>query len=191
MGTPRRRIPFKLVDEDGEADDNAILDEQQQEALIESLRKENESVNRRYAAALRTIVGLSCLLQLFTFNRNPLLAIFPTAGSDPSIPLPALFTILSLFIHLNLVLLFNADEIRVGFQLSGSLTPLSYQLLYSLSAVAPTLSLLFLKKPWQTTVWWMITPVVIFIVQLVIEAIEQSIQGIADLENMKYTALGA
>lgn len=135
--------------------------------------------------------------QLFAFSQNPLLAIFPNTGLDPSIPLPVVFTLLSLLIHLNFVLFFNSDEIRfftsdeirTGLQLSDSLTPLTYQLLYPLSAVAPTLSLV-LGKPWQTTVWWLITPAVIFIVQTVIEAIQQSIHGIDRLENMKYTAPG-
>ncbi|KAF8964402.1 hypothetical protein BDZ97DRAFT_1660267 [Flammula alnicola] len=190
MDTLRRRIPFKLVDEDEEIEDSAVLDEQQQDALIEGLRQENEIVNRRYAAALKVVVGLSCILQLSTFNRNPLLVIYPIRGLAASVPLPYVFTVLSLFVHLNLALFFYSDEIRIHLRLSETPTPLSYQLLYSLSAVAPTLSL-FLLKPWQTTVWWCITPMVVLIVQVVMDALQQSIQGIADLENMKYTAPGA
>ncbi|KJA21248.1 hypothetical protein HYPSUDRAFT_141085 [Hypholoma sublateritium FD-334 SS-4] len=188
MDTLRRRIPSKREEE--EVDENVILDEQQQEALIEGLRKDNEVVNRRYAAALKAILSLSCILQISAFNRNPLLVNYTNTEKDPSIPLPAVFTLLSLFIHLNLALFFYSDAIRIGLQLSESLTPLSYQLLYSLSAVAPTLSL-FLRKPWQTTAWWSITLVVIFVVQAVMDAIQQSIQGIADLDNMKYVAPGA
>jgi len=116
-----------------------------------------------------------------TFKNNPLLAIYPIRGGpEQSIPLPVIFTILSLFIHLNLALIFSPGRIR----------PLPYQLLYRLSAVAPTLSL-FLQKPWQTTVWWCITPLMVYLNQTFMDAFQQSIQGIADLEQLKYTAPGA
>ncbi|KAF9565745.1 hypothetical protein CPC08DRAFT_815238 [Agrocybe pediades] len=189
MDTLRRRIPFKARDEDA-IDDNEILDEQQQEELIDKLREENELVNKAYLVALKVVVGLSLLLQLATFRRNPLLTIYPLQGSQSAIPLPAAFTLLSIFVHLNLLLLLFPEEIPVLFQLSSSINPLSFQLLYSVSAVAPTLCL-FLQKPWQTFVWWCFTPVMVFIVQSVMEAIQESNQGIADLETMKYTAPGA
>lgn len=128
--------------------------------------------------------------QISTFNHNPLLSIYPIQGAEPSIPLPAAFTILALYIHFNLVLLFFSNEIHVRFNLSNPIDPLSYQLLYSLSAVAPTLCL-FLQKPWQITMWWCTTGLIVFIVQTVVDAIQQSNQGIADLETMKYTAPGA
>ncbi|KIM43219.1 hypothetical protein M413DRAFT_26388 [Hebeloma cylindrosporum] len=180
MDTLRRRIPFKLEGDSEEIYDNVVLDEQQQEEIIDRLRKENDVVNWRYSIALKIVVALSFISQLVSFTNNPLLAIYPIRGPEPSIPLPGVFTILSLFIHLNLALLFSSGKIR----------PLPYQLLYTLSAVAPTLSL-FLQKPWQITVWWCITPLMVYLNQTVMDAFQQSIQGIADLEQMKYTAPGA
>ena len=210
MDTLRRRIPFKL-DREEEIYEDVVLDEQrgfismhttidlmfcpEQDEVIDRLRKENDVVNRRYSIVLKVVVSISFFLyvsehsgrlhltqlrQLVTFKHNPLLAIYPIRGPEPSIPLPAIFTILSLFIHLNLILLFS----------SGGIRPLPYQLLYSLSAVAPTLSLC-LQKPWQITLWWCITPLMVYLNQTVMDAFQQSIQGIADLEQMKYTAPGA
>jgi len=167
----------------------------EQDELIDRLRKENEAVNRTYLVALKFLVALSFILcvfklivirlhltqprQLTTFKNNPLLTIYPIRGPAPSIPLPVIFTILSLFIHLNLAFSFSLETIK-----------LPYQLMYSLSAVAPTLSL-FLQKPWQTTVWWCVTPLVVYINQTVMDAFQETVQGISDLEQMKYTAPGA
>ncbi|KAH9480407.1 hypothetical protein JR316_0007005 [Psilocybe cubensis] len=190
MDTLRRRIPFKLSEDDDTGLENDILDEQEQEELIDELRRENENVNHAYSIALKVLVGLSCILHVTTINHNPLFSIFPIQGNEVSIPLPAIFTILALYIHFNLVLLFFSNEIRIRFNLSGPIDPLSFQLLYSLSAVAPTLCL-FLQKPWQITAWWCETGLIVFIVHTVMDAIQQSNQGIAELETMKYTAPGA
>ncbi|KDR82804.1 hypothetical protein GALMADRAFT_134357 [Galerina marginata CBS 339.88] len=192
MDTLRRRIPFKVGEDDDANTDGEVLDDQQQEELIEVLRKENEIVNQRYSTALKVVVGLSCMLQLITFNQNPLLTVFPIQGTESSIPLPAIFTLLAVYIHANLIIMFFANEFRVRFQFqfSNLVGPLSYQFLYLLSAVAPTLCL-FLQKPWQAILWWCTTPLMVFIVHAVMDAIQQSNQGIADLETMKYKAPGA
>jgi hypothetical protein len=97
---------------------------------------------------------------------------------------------LSLFIHANLALFLCSDDAKVRLSIPETLTPLSYRLLYLLCAVAPTLSL-FLNKPWQTTVWWCSTLLVVTMVQTVLDSVQQNIQGIADLETMKYSAPGA
>ncbi|KAF8158122.1 hypothetical protein B0H34DRAFT_442564 [Crassisporium funariophilum] len=190
MDSLRRRIPFKLGDDVQDGSDGDVLDEQQQDGLVQELRKENGIANRRYLLAVRAVVGLSSLLQLLTANNNPLLAIYPSTEPNPSIPLPVLFTLLSLFIHVNLALSFFSDEIRVLCRYSSNPKPLSYQLLYSLSAVAPTMSL-FLQKPLQTFLWWSVTPSIVFIAQTVADTMEAGTRGIAELETMKYTAPGA
>ncbi|KAJ3502888.1 hypothetical protein NLJ89_g8685 [Agrocybe chaxingu] len=190
MDTLRHRIPFKHADDSDEADSQEVLDEQQQDALLEDLRKENDSVNRTYYTSLKILVGLSGILQLTSFNHNPLVTVFPLTSKETALPLPIVFIILSLFIHLNLVLCFCAEDARVFLQLAAPVNPLSYQSLYLLSAVAPTLSI-YLGKPWQTSVWWCTTPAMVFIVQTVMDTIEQSNENIADLETMKYKAAGA
>lgn len=123
---------------------------------------------------------------------NPLLVIFPEEGGTLSatIPFAAGFTLLSLFVHLNLALLFHPDEVRTHLKLTHNPKPLSYSLLYALSTVAPTLSL-FLRLPWQTTLWWLLSAVIVFVVQSVMDTVESSTQSISELESKRYVARGA
>ena len=79
----------------------------------------------------------------------------------------------------------------VRLQVAGiDLRPLSYTLCYALAAVAPTLSM-FLRRTWQSSVWWGLTVAVIFIVQTVTEAIAHGNTSISGLETMRYVAHGA
>ncbi|TFK40807.1 hypothetical protein BDQ12DRAFT_734000 [Crucibulum laeve] len=195
MDTIRRRVPFKFSEEKEEKE-TEVLDEQEQDELIEKLRRENEISNRQYLVLIRVVLALSALLQfVFLFSpskSSPLFSLFPAAsvGEDLSMPLPTLFIMLSLFVHLNLAFLFHPNEIRMLLQLNQNPSPLSYELLYTLSAVPPTLSA-FLWRPWQTTLWWCFTPMIVFIVHTVMSAIDNGNESIADLETMKYVAPGA
>lgn len=123
---------------------------------------------------------------------NPLLIIFPEDTPSPrsAIPFATGFTLLSLFIHLNLALLFHPDEVRAHLQLTHNPKPLSYGMLYVLSAVSPTLSL-FLRLPWQVTAWWLSASVIVFAVQSVMDTVESNSQGISELESMRYVSRGA
>ncbi|KAF8903136.1 hypothetical protein CPB84DRAFT_1774955 [Gymnopilus junonius] len=169
MDTLRRRIPFKIGEDEEESFENEVLDEQQQD-------EENDMVNHKYTIAVTLVVGLSCILHLISFKYSPLLAIFPA--------------ILALYVHLHLVFMFFSTDIQARFRLAEPVKFHSFQLLFLLSAVAPVLCL-FLYKPWQTLLWWCLTPLVIFIAQTVTDAIQQNNQGISDLETLKYTAPGA
>lgn len=194
MDSFRRRIPFKFSEHES-GEDAEVLDEQQQDAVVEKLRRANAVASAQYQLMLRTVLALSALLQLvFLFSpskQSPLLIIFPSSVEhEPSIPFPSCFTLLSLFLHLNLAILCHPDLVRVHLQLNNNPRSLSYELLYSMSAVPPTLSL-FLQKTWQTTVWWCSPALIIFIVQSVMEAIETGNQGVAELESLKYVAPGA
>ncbi|PPQ65385.1 hypothetical protein CVT26_000010 [Gymnopilus dilepis] len=190
MDTLRRRIPFKLGHEDDGSPENEVLDEQQQDEVIDRLRKENEVANHRYSMAMKLVVGLSCILHITALTYNPLLTIYPSPSEAPSIPLPIAFVLLALYIHLHLVVLFFSSDIQAWLQLAEPPRPHSFRVLYLLSAMAPTTSL-FLAKPWQTTLWWCSSALVIFIADTVVDAIEQNNQGIKDLEKLKYTAPGA
>jgi len=101
-----------------------------------------------------------------------------------------MFSLLSLFVHLNFALFFFPDEVRVLPQLDNPPRPLSFRMLYCISVVGPSLSL-FLNKPWQTTIWWCITPFMVFITQTVLDVIQSNVEGIAKLEAMRYRAPGA
>ena len=192
MDSLRRRVPFKASnDDDSEENDSRILDEQEQETLIRTLRDSNNTSSRQHVLALRTILTLSLFLQLLSFRDNPLSVIVPpaTPGPSSSIPLPGLFTILSLLVHINLAFLAFMDYIKPRFHTSH-VHPISYQLSYALSAVAPTLSL-FLRRPWQSTIWWGLTTTVVFTAQSIMESINEGNKDISELESMKYVAFGA
>jgi len=106
------------------------------------------------------------------------------------IPFATGFTLLAFFIHLNLAILFHQDDVRTCLRLTQTPKPLSYGTLYALSAVAPTLSL-FLYSPWQTTLWWLLTTVVVFVVHCAMNTIESSSRGISELESKRYVLRGA
>lgn len=125
-------------------------------------------------------------------HENPLFAIFPAdLMEETSIPYPVIATLLSLAIHVNLaVLTFSGDSqtrVRLG---DLDVHPVPYQLLYIISAVAPTLSL-FLRRSWQSTAWWSLTAAVVFTVHTVAGSIDRGNERIAELETMKYVAPGA
>ncbi|KAF9450584.1 hypothetical protein P691DRAFT_665001 [Macrolepiota fuliginosa MF-IS2] len=194
MDTLRRRTTFKFSEQD-EGDDR-ILDEQEQDELIQNLRKQNEQSTNQQLIFVRILVLLSALLQfihlLTPTKTNPLFVIFPneTQLSPPTIPFATGFTIISLLIHLNLAILFHPDDVRTHLQLTHNPRPLSYGLLYALSAVSPTLSI-FLQLPWQITVWWLLTSIIVFVVQTVMDTVESGSQSVSELESMRYVARGA
>jgi len=128
--------------------------------------------------------------QLIALHHNPLLVLYPVTSQDPSIPLPGVFSLLSLFIHLNFALMIWSDTIGIYFPLESRPKSLSFSMLYCLSAVAPTFSL-YLTKPWQIIIWWSITPFMVFVVQTILGSIQSSSDDIICLESLKYTAPGA
>ncbi|KAF9533145.1 hypothetical protein CPB83DRAFT_845915 [Crepidotus variabilis] len=190
MNQLSQRIPFKGSGEGDEIDPNTILDEQQQEAVISDLRKQNEAFTKKYLLIVQALIGVSSIFQFLVLSGNPLLTIFPTNSDGASLPLPIILIFLTLYIHGNLALLFFSDEIRKTLNWEGAPAPLPIELIYSLAAVPPTLSL-FLGKPWQTTAWWSITLIMVFVTQNIRSNIQASNDGIAELEKMKYRAPGA
>ena len=90
MDSLRRRIPFKATENQDDDDTDLIYDEQrvfnyfllrrtwdqlvlpEQESVIENLRQEANTFNRRAFISLRIIVGLSCIMYAL-FRLYPLL----------------------------------------------------------------------------------------------------------------------
>ncbi|KAK7469276.1 hypothetical protein VKT23_003760 [Stygiomarasmius scandens] len=199
MDQLRRRVPFKFATEDNE-DDHTVLDESEQEELIQRLREENAKLNRYYRLAIQIVVSVSAFLHLVYFfnpTEEPLLLFpSPTRSQTPSKPLPRPFTLLSLVVHFNLLLLVNSGaittsllQIRLG-DLHLDLHPFSYSICYALALVAPTVCLFFGRSS-LTTIWWSITLGVVFAVQSVQESIVSGNESISALEALKYNAPGA
>ncbi|KAF5360907.1 hypothetical protein D9756_004897 [Leucocoprinus leucothites] len=195
MDPLRRRTTFKFS-EDEDVDQERILDEQEQDQVIKKLREQSERSKEQQFIFVRILVLLSAVLQFIQLltptNSNPVLIIFPEDTPSPrsTIPFATGFTLLALFIHLNLAILFHPDEVRTHLQLTHNPKPLSYGMLYALSAVSPTLSL-FLRLSWQTTAWWLFTTVIVFVVQSAMDTVESSTRDISELESIRYVSKGA
>ncbi|KAL0961094.1 hypothetical protein HGRIS_006076 [Hohenbuehelia grisea] len=200
MENIRQRLPFKFSDSEDNTTPSEILDEQEQDEVIQDLRRRNSSSNQHYGLAGLIILFLSFLLHVvFLFSSrkaSPLLSILPSEIIDPDPPLPlvSLFSLISLALHLNLAILLDPQRARsllggeFGEQIS--LHYLSYQFSYAIAAVAPTLCL-FLGRSWQTIVWWCFPIGLIYITQSLQQAIAQGHESIMALEAMRYRAPGA
>lgn len=144
---------------------------------------------------MRSILILNSRHLSYLFSgaaETPLQVLFPDAEQGV-IPLPKVFTVIALGLHINLSFRIHPARLRNAFQRLGAdvhVQPLSYQLSYAIAAVAPTLCL-FIGRPWTTIIWWSIAAFVTFVVQTVQDSIDQGNEGIATLESMKYIAPGA
>jgi hypothetical protein len=187
MTSLRKRVPFKFASESTDQEDDHVLDEQEQEELIASLRDENLASNQHYLLVLQVTVALSCLLHLIFLvsPTNPLLVFASTAEPDIPIPLLIPFTLLAIAIHLDLGLLLYPDRSTLT-----DIQPLSYLPLFGLSAVSPCLSLL-LGRSWLTVAWWSVTGGVVWVAHSVQGWMDKGDQSITELEGMQYVAPGA
>ncbi|KAF8798966.1 hypothetical protein BYT27DRAFT_7202700 [Phlegmacium glaucopus] len=193
MDSLRRRIPFKLVEDDDDDDNNSvsdIYDEQQQEFMIQELRQEADTFNRKALLSLRILVSLSCIIQVLFNNlqNNPFLAFFSPEESTLSAPLRIILSIPSFFVHY-LLAVFLSSQFRDNFFPYNRAT-LSYRFVYSVSVLAPTISLCS-QIPWKVAIWWSYTPLLVFAVHRVMNSFEDINRGIANLEALKYRAPGA
>ncbi|CAL1712586.1 unnamed protein product [Somion occarium] len=198
----RQRIPFKFT-EDTQDEDIHILDEQEQEELIQKLKEESDARNAQYRLLLQTVLGLSATLQLVYLLKShkepPIAALFPGSLSTPFTPIPILnlWITLNLFYHANLSLhlMPSSHPIRQFLQRAQRSShrrfiPLSYPILYVLSAIPVLLSFILETGPVDVA-WWLITPTMIYFVHSAQKWIAQETDGIRNLENLRYDARGA
>jgi len=116
---------------------------------------------------------------------SSLLAIFPRAHPDPPLPLENLFILLAILVHLNLAALLHAEFVH-----RHNIQIIPHPISYGLSALAPCLCVL-LGRSWQTTVWWSLTGVIVFIIHIVQRSIALGHTALLELERLKYMARGA
>jgi len=103
---------------------------------------------------------------------------------------PMFLVLLTFLIHLNLFLYILPPRLERGGNDFHLPSPLPFGLTYSLSAVPPTLCL-FVGHSWQTTLWWCITPVMVYAIQAVKMSVYEVNETISRLESLKYRAPGA
>ncbi|KAI0697904.1 hypothetical protein BC835DRAFT_1336796 [Cytidiella melzeri] len=193
----RKRNTFKSS-ETGDEDQGPILDEQEQEQLINLLKKDSAAKNARYAGLLQGLVGISAILHLMYLSsstgESPFAAVLPP-GSTSSRPLPVapFFSSVALFIHVNLFLrlLPSAHFIRrsVSSTFAGHV-PLRYTFIFAMAAVAPVLSLA-LWQSWADVLWWCTTVCLVYWIYTAQSWFEQEAEEIKQLEKLQYDAKGA
>ncbi|TFK64643.1 hypothetical protein BDN72DRAFT_846410 [Pluteus cervinus] len=195
MDNLRRRVPFTISESAEDHEEALILDEQEQEAIIESLRKENVESNQQYLLFAYVLLGLSTFLQVISFfgssERNPILNVFPTNQTGGiSIPLSRVFTLVSLIIHFDLLRSIYPDEQGSTTLLDVSVPTTPIYISYCITTI-PTILSLSLSCPWQTTTWWSVPIVMTFLTHFVKESIRQGRSLLSELESKKYVAPGA
>lgn len=136
-------------------------------------------------------VSLLVFSQLFFNNHrnNPLLTIFSPKESMPSAPLRVIFSASSFLVHYLLAIILSS-QFRAYFYPYSDSTLVSYRFLYSISVLAPTISFCF-GIPWKVAIWWSYTPLLVLATHGVTSSIKNIGREIANLEGMKYKALGA
>ncbi|KAI0076348.1 hypothetical protein K474DRAFT_1684890 [Panus rudis PR-1116 ss-1] len=197
----RQRIPFKFS-EDATGEEDRILDEQEQEELIQKLKSESESRTTQYTLTIHVLLGLCYILQIIylfkSSKESPILALFPNdIAVNEHLPAPNLWTLTNLFTLLNLTihLLPQSHPVRQSLrQLHSSpytyFLPLPFPLLFSISAVPPTLALM-LRRHWQEFAWWCFAPFMTWFVHSAEKWAREEAEGIQNLEKLRYDAKGA
>ncbi|KAF8577044.1 hypothetical protein K439DRAFT_587503 [Ramaria rubella] len=102
----RQRVPFRFS-ADNEENDEVVLDEQEQEEIIETLRNENTSFNQHYYKFLQGCLSFTiifnCWFLVSQRQITPIHIFFPNVKT----PLPDLIPFATLFTLLNIMVLLN------------------------------------------------------------------------------------
>ncbi|KIJ54544.1 hypothetical protein M422DRAFT_24493 [Sphaerobolus stellatus SS14] len=213
MDTLRRRNPFKNTDAHDGEDTNLILDEQEQEEVLDDLRKQSTETAEDFYMFLQVFLGIFIFFQLWFLvsprEATPFHILHPYVKTPlpPLIPMSALFSLVALTVLLNVVLylpehLTLPRVIRSGIRqivsclprnsqvLVNSFIPLSKIWSIGLLSIAPLLSIIFVADVPQI-IWWLFPVLVMGTVVLSISWIEDTNVQIDRLEKMKYEAKGA
>ncbi|KAI0632151.1 hypothetical protein C8Q77DRAFT_904600 [Trametes polyzona] len=200
MAAMRQRVPFRFSENDGT--EGHVLDEQEQEEVIDSLRQESANSNAVYLAGLQAVVTLSLALHILFMLRSekhsPLAVLFPDAPSGPPVPFATLLAIFQIAIHCNLFLnVLPKDHTLRGVIQSSPLSPslrppfpFSHPGTLFAPVVAPAYALV-LGRGWVDVLWWATAGVLTAIVGLALKWMKEEEEEIAGLENLRYVARGA
>ncbi|KAF9504312.1 hypothetical protein BS47DRAFT_1490210 [Hydnum rufescens UP504] len=173
----------------GHPSNDPILDDQEQEELIETLRQSNERTNLLYVRLVQLIVSMAILLQLtFLVNTRrhftPLSTIFPSSSPRPLIPLPSFWTFLSIVYHLRDIVLLNPNPVF-------HMHPLVYSRhMWAIVLVSPCISIA-LRKDLVQSAWWCLPALLSILPAAVRFWIVNSQKEIDTLDGLKYRVKGA
>ncbi|KAI0247124.1 hypothetical protein BJV78DRAFT_1248028 [Lactifluus subvellereus] len=182
----RKRLPFTLTGDDDHPD-SAILDDQEQEEVIQTLKAENDASDRRIWFCLRLVMGCFAFLHaVYVFRRvNPLNPFLPHA-QPPRILFDIPFALLHTVILLGIAILARLD---VPPQSTDALVPHRARV-YAIVAIAPMYCMLT-GQGLTNTAWWSFAFVAAALHHFFHSLILQGRTSISQLEVMKYDARGA
>jgi len=183
----KKRSPFVFASDEDDLPTGAVLDDQEQEEVIQTLKLENDMSDQRIWFCLRIIIACFCFLYgLYLIRRvNPLSPFFPNA-QPTRIPFDILFAFLHTVTLLALALPALPDDHTLGVRI----LPLTYTRLYVATAIAPTFCSLT-GQGLTNTAWWSFALVVVALHQFFRSLILQGRRNISQLGVLKYDARGA
>ncbi|KZT09118.1 uncharacterized protein LAESUDRAFT_748343 [Laetiporus sulphureus 93-53] len=192
----RQRVPFQSSAENEQQGEEHILDDQEQQELIEGLRRQSDAATSQYLFLVQAVIGLSLLLHIVFIlsGDNPFYALLPWFEPlPPAIPLSPFFAFLHILLHLNLFLLLLPPAhplilaiAGLPFPLSLITLPLAFTFVGPFTLGAPALSLLFLAG-WPEVFWWSVLAGLTWFVYSVKNWNEQSDVEIRELEGLSET----
>ncbi|KAL4080753.1 hypothetical protein J3A83DRAFT_4202202 [Scleroderma citrinum] len=191
----RKRIPFAFKSEDSlDGNDQVVLDEQEQAELIEEIKEHNAASNKQNRTALQAMLGLSGLLHVvysLSDRRSPLFSVFPSSSHDQPADAPIAFSgilvYIAILIHVNLSLIVHPYHVIIA---GWTIRPIGFIETFVWATIGPIISI-YLRKAWQTTIWWCVSAIMTGIVYAVHGWIQKVDEDVVELEKLQYKAPGA
>lgn len=128
---------------------------------------------------------------------TPLSPIFPSATPEDPLPLATVFTLLHLFLHVNLIQRFIPPRTSIKYWLRANsfdrlseFIPMPFSWAFAAAGMAPAFSLLS-GYSLPTTLWWSTTNLVALLCYNFERWSTEGVADIRELEGMMYTAPGA
>ncbi|KAI9443084.1 hypothetical protein H4582DRAFT_1154573 [Lactarius indigo] len=185
MPDVRKRTPFSFAgDSDDPLRDTTVLDDQEQEQVVQTLKTENDASDRQIWLLLRVVMGFFTFLHaLYLFRRENPLNPFLSYAEPPRIPFDVLLALLHTAIVLSLVVFPRLDG-----HIQGTRT--HYLRLYAAAAIAPIYCALT-GQGLTNFVWWCFALTAVVLHHSFHTLIRQGEASISQLEGLKYDARGA
>jgi len=184
----KKRSPFVFAsDEDNSLTGATVLDDQEQEEVIQTLKLENDMSDQRIWFCLRIVIAcFSFLYGLYLIRRVNPLSPFLSNAQPTRIPLDIPFAFLHTVILLALALPAQPDNHTLGVRILA----LTYTRVYVVTAIVPMFCLLT-GQGLTNTAWWSFALVAVVLHQFFRSLILQGRRNILQLEALKYDTRGA
>jgi hypothetical protein len=189
----KKRTPFASAnDYDNTLVDATILDDQEQEEVIQSLKVENDISDRQIWFCLSIVMScFAFLYALYLYRRaNPLRSLISTNAQPPRIPLDIPFALLHTMILLGLAALCHQASVLEDNPLGVRNPTPNYPRFYAITAMAPTFCLLT-GQGLTNIAWWSFALVAVALHHFFQSLIHQGKKNLSRLEGLKYNARGA